>query len=60
MFAVIFVLLIPIIFSYRRERYDVTRILTFTAIGVITLALIGSLGLLIQACPATKIRLERF
>jgi hypothetical protein len=53
-FAVIFVLLIPIGFSYRRERYDVTRILTFVAMGVITLALIGSLGLLIEGLPSHK------
>jgi hypothetical protein len=53
-FAVIFVLLIPIGFSYRRERYDVTKILTLIAIGVITLALIGSLGLLIEGLPQHK------
>ena len=54
LFAVIFVLLIPIVFSYRRERHDVTRILIFAAIGVITLALIGSLGLLIEGLPEHK------
>jgi hypothetical protein len=51
LFAVIFALLIPIIFSYHRGRYDVTKILTFVVLGVITLALIGSLGLLIQGLP---------
>jgi hypothetical protein len=51
LFAVIFVLLIPIIFSYHRGRYDITRVLTFVALGVITLALMGSLGLLIQGLP---------
>lgn len=51
-FAVIFVLLIPITFSYRRGRSDITRVLTFVALGVITLALIGSLGLLIQGLPS--------
>jgi hypothetical protein len=54
LFAVIFVLLIPIIFSYRRGRYDITRILTFAAIGSIALALVGSLGLLIQGLPGHK------
>jgi uncharacterized membrane protein len=52
--AVIFVLVIPIVFSYRRGRYDISRILTFAALGVITLALIGSLGLLIQGLPNHK------
>ncbi|MGB8887996.1 MAG: hypothetical protein WCC87_14795 [Candidatus Korobacteraceae bacterium] len=51
-FAAIFVLLIPIIFSYHRGRYDITRNLTFAAIGVITLALIGSLALLIEGLPS--------
>jgi hypothetical protein len=49
--AVIFVLLIPMVVSYHRGRYDVTRILTFTANGVITLAMIGSLIFLIQGLP---------
>jgi hypothetical protein len=53
-FAAIFVLLIPIIFSYHRGRYDITRNLTFAAIGVITLALIGSLALLIEGLPHHK------
>jgi hypothetical protein len=53
-FAAIFVLLIPIIFSYRRGRYDITRNLTFAVIGVITLALIGSLALLIEGLPHHK------
>ena len=54
LFAVILVLLIPIVFSYHRGRYDVTKILTFIALGVITLALIGSLGLLVQGLPQHK------
>lgn len=53
-FAVIFVLLIPITFTYRLGRYNLTRILTFVAIGTITLALVGSLGLLIQGLPNHK------
>jgi hypothetical protein len=54
LFAIIFVLLIPIIFSYHRGRYDITRNLTFVAIGAITLALIGSLALLIEGLPHHK------
>ena len=54
LFAIIFALLIPIIFSYHRGRYDITRNLTFVAIGTITLALIGSLGLLIEGLPHHK------
>jgi len=54
LFAVIFVLLIPIIFSYRLGRYSVTRTLTFVALAAITLALAGSLGLLIQGLPSHK------
>ncbi len=51
LFAVIFVLLIPIGFSYRLGRYDITRILTFVTLGVLTLALVGSLGLLVVGLP---------
>ncbi|MGA2902998.1 MAG: hypothetical protein ABSD98_04150 [Candidatus Korobacteraceae bacterium] len=54
LFAVIFVLLGPIIFSYRLGRYSITRTLTFAALGAITLALAGSLGLLIQGLPSQK------
>jgi hypothetical protein len=49
--AIIFLLLIPITHSYRRERYDIARILTFIATGAITFALIASLALLIQGLP---------
>jgi hypothetical protein len=41
--AMIFVLLIPLTVSYHRGRYDVTRILTFTANGAMTVAMIASL-----------------
>jgi hypothetical protein len=51
LFSVIFVLLIPIIFTYRIGRHDLTRIFTFAANGAVTLALIGSLGLLIEGLP---------
>jgi hypothetical protein len=49
--AIIFVLLIPMVVSYHRGRHDVTRFLTFTANGVITLAMIVSLGFLIEGIP---------
>jgi hypothetical protein len=51
LFAIIFVLLVPISFSYRSGRYNITRILTFIALGVLTLALVGSLGLLVEGLP---------
>jgi uncharacterized membrane protein len=46
--------MIPIVFTYRLGRYDISRILTFGANGAVTLALIGSLGLLIQGLPHHK------
>jgi hypothetical protein len=49
--SITIVLLIPIIFSYHRGHYNVSRILTFTATGVITLAMIASLALLISGIP---------
>jgi hypothetical protein len=52
--AVIVLLLIPIITTYRLGHYNVTRFLTFAANGAITLALIGSLILLVQGLPRHK------
>jgi hypothetical protein len=49
--VIIFLLLIPTVVSYHRGRYNVTRILTFTANGAITLAMIASLIFLIQGIP---------
>lgn len=49
--AVVAILLIPIAVSHRRGHYNVTRILTFGANGVITLAMIASLVVLIQGIP---------
>jgi hypothetical protein len=51
LFAVILVLLIPIVESNRRGNFKVARILTFTANGVITLAMITSLFILIRGLP---------
>lgn len=54
LFAIILVLLIPITFTYRIGRHDVTRILTFVALGALTAALIGSLGLMVEGLPNHK------
>jgi uncharacterized membrane protein len=53
-FAVVIVLLIPIIFSLKIGRKVVARNLTFVAVGVLTVSLIGSLGLLIEGLPQHK------
>jgi hypothetical protein len=52
--AVVFVLLIPLVFNYRRGRHNIARMLSFAALGIITVALIGSLGLLIEGLPSHK------
>jgi hypothetical protein len=52
--AVVILLLIPIITTYRLGHLNVTRILTFAANGAITLALIGSLVLLVEGLPHHK------
>jgi hypothetical protein len=49
--AIVVVLLIPIVFSYHHGHFNVARILTFAANGVITASMIASLGLLIQGLP---------
>jgi hypothetical protein len=49
--AILVVLLIPIGFTYKLGHYNVTRILTFGANIAVTIALIGSLGLLIEGLP---------
>jgi uncharacterized membrane protein len=49
--AIVLVLLIPIVVSHRRGIHDLTKILTFAADGVITLAMIASLVFLIQGIP---------
>ena len=54
LFAVILVLLVPITFTYRIGRHNVTRILTFVALGALTIALIGSLGLMVPGLPHHK------
>jgi hypothetical protein len=49
--VVVIVLLVPIVLSTHRGHYNVARFLTFAATGVITFAMIASLGLLIQGLP---------
>lgn len=51
LFAVIGILLVPGMVSHRMDRHDITRVLTFIALGAITCSLIGSLGLLIEGLP---------
>jgi hypothetical protein len=48
---IILLLLIPIVVSDRRGNHKLTRILTFTANGIITIAMIGSLIHLVQGIP---------
>jgi hypothetical protein len=49
--AIIFLLLVPILLSHRRGRYQLARALTLAATAVITLALVASLALLIGGLP---------
>jgi hypothetical protein len=49
--VIIIVLLVPLIVSSHRGRYDITRVLTFTANGVITAAMIASLAILLYGIP---------
>ena len=52
--AVIVVLLIPIVESNRRGRYNIARNLAFVANGAISIAMIASLGVLIQGIPSHR------
>lgn len=54
LFALILVLLVPILFTYRSARHHIAKVLTFAAVGALTLSLIGSLGLLIEGLPSHK------
>ncbi|MGB7498062.1 MAG: hypothetical protein WBU20_25490 [Candidatus Acidiferrum sp.] len=49
--VIILLLLVPIVISNRRGDYNVTRILTFAANIIITVAMIASLVLLVQGIP---------
>src|SRR5277367_3156061 len=52
--AVVAVLMVPLLVSYHRGHVDVTRILTFTANGAITLGMVVSLAVLIVGIPQHK------
>jgi len=52
--AVIFVLLIPIVITHRRGHFKITRMLTFAALALITVALIASLIFLVQGIPSHR------
>ncbi len=49
--GVIVVLLIPIVISHKRGRFDIARVLTLAANGLITLAMIVALIFLIRGIP---------
>ena len=49
--AIMLFLMIPLVISTSRGDYHVTRILTFTANGIITLAMIAALIHLVQGIP---------
>lgn len=49
--AIMLFLMIPLVISTRRGDYRVTRILTFTANGIITIAMIAALIHLVQGIP---------
>jgi len=52
--AVIFVLMIPIVITNRRGYFKITRMLTFAALALITVALIASLIFLVQGIPSHR------
>lgn len=47
-------LLIPILESNRRRKFEIARVLTFVATAALTLALVASLALLIEGLPDRK------
>ncbi len=49
--AITFLLMIPIVVSDRRGNHKLTRLLTFAANGIITMAMIASLIFLVQGIP---------
>jgi hypothetical protein len=52
--AVILLLMIPIVITNHRGYFKVTRILTFAALALITVAMIASLIFLVQGIPAHR------
>jgi hypothetical protein len=51
LFAIILVLIVPLVMAHRRGNYKIARLLTFAATGAITLAMIAALVFLIQGIP---------
>jgi len=54
MLAVILVLMIPIVITNSRGYFKITRMLTFAALGLITISLIASLIFLVQELPSHR------
>jgi hypothetical protein len=52
--VVIFVLMIPIVITNRRGYFKITRMLTFAALALITVALIAALIFLVQGIPSHR------
>jgi hypothetical protein len=52
--AVILVLMIPIVITNRRGYFKITRVLTFAALALITVAMIASLIFLVQGIPSHR------
>jgi hypothetical protein len=52
--SLIFVLLVPTVVSHRMGRHSLNRVLGITINSIITLALIGSVVLLVRALPSHK------
>jgi hypothetical protein len=52
--AVILALMVPIVITNSRGYFKITRMLTFTALALITVAMIASLIFLIQGIPAHR------
>ena len=49
--AIVLFLMVPIVISDRRGSHNITRVLTFTANGIITIAMIAALVHLVQGIP---------
>jgi hypothetical protein len=49
--VVVFVLMIPIVYSHRRGDFYITKMFTLVANGAITIGMIASLALLIEGIP---------
>lgn len=52
--AVIFALLVPMVISSQQGAYQVAKMLAFVANGAITVAMVGSLAILIEGLPSHR------